>query len=225
MLGYTLSLVPLLVKAQAINLIARAGKKMKRTRLERRRLHQVVAMVVLLVFSYLIAWTVADPPSREETLVLTDAWAANATVEQQVQCSSSSDVWKIIEYVWEFLLVLVATVCAFQVRNVRQDFNESSDLARLAYVKFVFLVLRAIMFALRYSGFVSPSVQSGLNSLFLSFDTIASVAIYFGPKFYLLQKGGDAARSDWNLNDLSASNICAVVDVEDSNDAPSNEET
>ena len=148
MLGFTLIMVPLLVKIEAILWIQRAGKKMKRVKLRRRQLYQLVAIFVVIVFSYLVAWTVVDPPKREEFLTLPDETATR--VEKSVQCASDSALWKMVEYIWEFLLIIAATLLAYQARHVRQEFNESELLYRLCYVQFFFLVLRTLWLILSH---------------------------------------------------------------------------
>ena len=192
MLGFTLMMVPLLVKIEAILWIQRAGKKMKRVKLRRRQLYELVAIFVLVVLSFLVAWAVVDPPEREEFLTLPDE--TGTRVEKSVQCSSDSAVWKLVEYLWEFLLIIAATLLAYQARHVRQEFNESELLYRLCYVQFFLLVLRAIIFFLQQAGYIAPTVEAGVTALFLSFSSISTLLLYFGPKFYLLKHGDDAAK-------------------------------
>jgi len=192
MLGFTFIFVPLFVKIQAILWIQRAGKKMKRVKLSRRQLYELVAVFVVLVFCFLVAWAVVDPPKREEFLTLPDE--TGTWVEKSLQCASDSAVWKLVELLWEFLLIIAATLLAYQARHVRQEFNESELLYRLCYVQFFFLVLRAIIFFLQQAGYVAPTVEAGVTSLSLSFSSISTLGLYFGPKFYLLKHGDDAAK-------------------------------
>lgn len=165
---------------------------MKRVKLRRRQLYELVAIFVLVVLSFLVAWAVVDPPEREEFLTLPDE--TGTRVEKSVQCSSDSAVWKLVEYLWEFLLIIAATLLAYQARHVRQEFNESELLYRLCYVQFFLLVLRAIVFFLQQAGYIAPKVEAGVTALFLSFSSISTLALYFGPKFYLLKHGDDAAK-------------------------------
>jgi len=192
MLGFTFVMVPLLVKIEAILWIQRAGKRMKRVKLRRSQLYELVAVFVVTVLCYLIAWAVVDPPKREEFLTLPDV--AGTKVVKSVQCASNSAVWKLVEYLWEFLLIIIATLLAYQARHVRQEFNESELLYRLCYVQFFLLVLRAMIFFLQQAGYIAPTVEAGVTSLFLSFSSISALGLYFGPKFYLLKHGDDAAK-------------------------------
>jgi len=67
--GYTLGLVPLLVKIAAINRLVTAAKRMKRTRIDMRSLFWTVAGVVFVVIIYLIVWTLKDPARRVENCI------------------------------------------------------------------------------------------------------------------------------------------------------------
>ena len=53
-------------------------------------------------------------------------------------------------------------------------------------------MLRTIIFFLQQAGYIAPTVEAGVTALFLSFSSIFTLLLYFGPKFYLL-KHGDAA--------------------------------
>ena len=72
--GYTLELVPLVVKIAAINRLMQAAMRMKRIKLSRDLLLGIVAAVVGLVGIYSTIWTILDPPTKTGSYSLTDEW-------------------------------------------------------------------------------------------------------------------------------------------------------
>jgi hypothetical protein len=199
-LGFTLSIVPLLVKVAAINKINQGAKKLKRIKLTRKQLFGEVAVVVALVLVYLIVWTTVDPLTRQESVFLKDEQGNQ--VERLVFCSSSSDVWIYIVLAWNFVLLICATVLAIQSRNVRQEFNESKNLGILVYAHFFFWILFTIVYLLAASNAIDPNVFSGISSLLLSLDVGAAIGIYFVPKFVAKDTGNElrvsGLRSDFS---------------------------
>jgi hypothetical protein len=79
--------------------------------------------------------------------------------------------------------LLVTSVLAFQMRNIRQELNESLSLAIMVYSDFIFWGLRLISFVwFEKSDFASA--VPGIYSLILGIDSNASICIYFLPKFF-----------------------------------------
>jgi hypothetical protein len=72
-----------------------------------------------------------------------------------------------------------------QTRTVQKDFNESQTLAFLIYSNFLFVVIRLIMQLLSSgsSSTMSAATLSGIRSVIFSVDTMATIIIYFLPKF------------------------------------------
>jgi 7 transmembrane sweet-taste receptor of 3 GCPR len=194
--GYTLELVPLLVKVSAINKLMSAARRMRRVKLQRGSLYGGVAIISLLVAAYLIVWTVIDPPQRKAQYELTDrqymmgtgvAADANDTsasamfeatvVQVHYYCTSNSEAWHFVAIGWNVILILFATALAFQSRNVNQDFNEARVLSRLIYSHFLFVLLRAMAL------FVESSMSVPMLSIIFSVDTIFMLLVYFVPKF------------------------------------------
>ena len=190
-LGYTLELVPLIVKVAAVNRLMGAARQFRRIVLTRKSLFGAVFGISAMVSIFLLIWTIIDPPdkSRDYSLtndVITDSMGNNRTVVDVVYyCSSDSSVWDYIAVGWNVVLLLCATVLAVQTRTVQKDFNESQTLAFLIYSHFLFVVLRLIvlMMSSGESSTVNESTLSGLRSLIFSVDTLATIVIYFLPKF------------------------------------------
>jgi len=198
-LGYTLELVPLIVKVAAINKLMEAAKKMRRVVIQRKSLFAAVMVVCALVALFLAVWTALDPPHKEAAYDLTDVSAegGETIVTVRYYCNSESDVWYYISVGWSVLLLLIACIMAFQMRHIRQDFNESQILSILIYSHFVFVLLRLVIIFLSSS--FSGSVLARAQSLILSLDTTAMVIIYFVPKFLALANA-DGGRSQRENN-------------------------
>ena len=63
--GYTVELVPLVVKVAAINKLMIAARRMRRVHLKRKKLYGAVIILCALVTSYLVSWTIMDPPRKD----------------------------------------------------------------------------------------------------------------------------------------------------------------
>ena len=184
--GYTLELVPLIIKVFAINHLMQAAKHFRRVELKRTSLFGAVLLLTIVTVVFMIIWTVIDPPRIVSQYLLTDETndAGETIVSVCYYCRSGSEVWGFISLAIQGLLLFVASVLAFQMRNLRHELNESQSLAILIYSHFIFWVLRLVSFSwLENSEF--GSVVPGIYSLILGLDSIASVCIYFLPKFFL----------------------------------------
>ena len=188
-LGYTLELVPLLVKMAAINRVVAATRRMKSVRISMRSLCLTVVAFFLAVIVFLTLWTVLDSPKRHEDRYLKGMnVVATATV-----CASNSALWDLMVLCWNGVLILCATVLAFQSRNVQEEFNDSKSLGIMIYSHFVYAVLRLVAFSLselqisegqNNGGYptIEPSTLAAASSLLLSMDVIFAVTIYVVPK-------------------------------------------
>ena len=76
---------------------------------------------------------------------------------------------------------IIRGVNAFQMRNLPEAFNESLTLAVMVYSNFIFVMLRLVIQLLSHSE--NRQMLSRLRSIVLSLDTIATILIYFVPKF------------------------------------------
>ena len=225
-LVFQISPVPLLVKISAINKILQSAEKMKRIHISRKRMMQKVYAIVFLATIFLTVWTIVDPPAREEFLRLESE--RSQVVFTSVACSSEMHhFWYLVALGWQILLLIIASVLAFQSRNVVQDFNESRSLGTMVYSHFLFVVCRTVLFFLgRQSdtgsdsildmAIVKPHVVATLECILLSFDTIFGLLIYILPKLveakiapddYDPKKHGSIVRS---VNSVAMSNISMI---------------
>lgn len=183
-MGYTLQLVPLIAKVGAINRLMNAAASMKRVVVRRKSLFGAVVGISGLVCLYLLVWTLLDPPMKANEYELSPGMTVGdeTVVIVSPYCTSQNSAWMIASLAWNCILLVCATVLAFQTRSLRQDFNESRTLGLMIYSHFLFVVMRVIMF------FFLPAVVNESNlmrcmSLLFATDTIATILIYFVPTF------------------------------------------
>mmetsp|Transcript_5907 Transcript_5907/g.9296 ORF Transcript_5907/g.9296 Transcript_5907/m.9296 type:complete len:1013 (+) Transcript_5907:46-3084(+) len=195
-LGYTLVLVPMIVKVGALNRLFRNAKKMKRVQVERSNLYKKIGISLLLVISFLICWTVFDMPTATENFVLTDNVndRGGNVVYIGLSCGTSdfsdgSGIWDMVRYIYQFFLLVAAAALAFQSRDVHQEFNESSRLAFVTYNHFFFFVLQLIVWGFqRVKGALNDSLAATLISFILSADAFVALFIYFIPKLVVARR-------------------------------------
>lgn len=184
--GYTLELAPLLVKVAAINRLMHGSTRMKKVKIKREHLFRSVCAIVAVIVIYLIIWSAVDAPELEGELSLsTDLTARNETIVRRSNyCASDTDVWSYIAMGWLATLLFSSTVLAFQMRHVRQEFNESQTLGLMTYSHFIFMILR---FIILFLDDLSHSDRSSYTSIMLSIDCVATLLIYFLPKIAALR--------------------------------------
>lgn len=199
-LGYTLELTPLIVKIAAINRLMQAAQAMRRVKLQRKSLFGVVFGFVAINIIFLSIWTAMDPPSRLHSYHLTGKVSddGDTIVAKKVFCSSQENYWRIIAVAWQCLLLICATVLAWQTRKLRQDMNESETLALLIYSHFFFVLLRLCSFFLE-EAFDRKQAVADFRSLLLSGDIFATLLIYFLPKLLTsdLSQSSPTIRTAW----------------------------
>jgi len=178
--GYTLELVPLVVKFAALNKVVQSTRKMKRVRISAKVMFCKVAALVLTVMLYLTVWTVVDAPKHVEERELVEE---NGTqVKAYWKCDSQSWLWEGLALGWQGLLLLMATILAVQTLTVQQEFNESRSLGTLVYSHFMFIILRIMVNVLEDQGTIVPTVSSATISYLLSIDVFFGMCIYLAPK-------------------------------------------
>jgi len=184
--GYTIELAPLLTKVSAINRLMTASDRMQKITIARSRLYGSALIITLFVVIFLIVWTALDAPEEEGELSLsTSMTEKNETIVYRTYyCTSKSDAWQYAAFGWTFLLLFITSILAFEMRNVRQEFNESQTLVMMTYSHFVFSVLRL---AVHFIHDLSESDKANYASILLSVDAMAALTIYFLPKFIALR--------------------------------------
>lgn len=197
LLGSTIQLLPLLVKISAVNRLFQAASAHRRVTLKRNRLFGVVFGITLLVCIFLALWTGLDPPSQQQEYKLTgnQGESGRTIITSTAYCSSDSDIWLFLAVGWNGVMVLAATVLAFQSRKIKlQDFNESAVLGLIAWQKGILLILQVLVRTF-LEGKVDHDVLAWCLSIIYSIDTIITLAIYFVPK--VLPESGKSRLAMW----------------------------
>lgn len=196
--GYTLELVPLVIKIAAIHRLLQASRRMKRIKLSRQLLFGYVAAIVSLVVIFMITWTVLDSPTKNGHFELTSETSQNKHVVQLTYfCKSESGWWSFTALGMQSFLLLCSSMLAFMTRKSRGDINETSTIAFLIYWNFLCVLLRIILVWLGEE--VDVATANRVRSLVLSIDSIATTLIYFLPKF-LKKEDGRSGRGFVNVN-------------------------
>lgn len=180
-LGYTLQTLPILLKVAVVNKVTRESLKMKFVKFQMKRLKVGVSSAVAIVTVYLMVWTIVDPWTKQEYKTLNEQ---NAMVTISHSCSSESLAWKIVEFVWELLLLITLLILSLQSKPMISEFEESRALPVMVCVHFLFILLRIALSWPRIELLFAQCIQSKITSLLLSGDTILCIIIYFGEKVW-----------------------------------------
>ena len=125
-MGFSIRLIPVLVKTSAINTLIQSSKKSKRVNISRDGLVMNVFVTIGLVAVFMAVWTIMDPPTRIETLTL---HRHNETIVQiDLRCGSDVEYWMLTTIAREVLLLVMVAVLAVQSKNILKEFNESRAL-------------------------------------------------------------------------------------------------
>ena len=108
--GYTLQLIPLIIKLYATNKVFQASKKLRRVQIDKKRLFGLVCLIMLLSTIYLTCWTIIDPFTVKTKYQLEDQ---SNQIEVQYLCASNSAIWNYVSLGWNFTLLLCAVMLAF----------------------------------------------------------------------------------------------------------------
>lgn len=65
-LGYTLAIVPILIKVSAINKLTKVGMGCKRVEIDPNRFKNILTVTVSILFFFLVLWTSIDIPRKTE---------------------------------------------------------------------------------------------------------------------------------------------------------------
>ena len=163
-----------------------AARELRRITIQKDSLYKAVGILCLLITAALAAWTTLDPPHKVAEYEFTKKHNTNGEfiVDSTYYCSTSdSTSWAYAAVAWNAVLLISASVLAFQTRNVIQHFNESRTLAFLIYSHFVFVMLRISTFLL--SDQLDGRTLDHLRSLLYAIDQMAACIIYFLPKLFL----------------------------------------
>ena len=118
LIGYSLELIPLLVKVAAVNRLVQKSQQMIRVEVKRSRLYQIVGGSIGVIMLYLAIWTALDPPGLQTEFTLSSQFTQDEylLVEVDSHCASSSDLWNVAVYVLLICILIVMAAIATQNR-------------------------------------------------------------------------------------------------------------
>lgn len=118
--GYTLQLVPMIVRVSTIINVVRASSKMRLVIVNKQKLLCRSFGISAIMVVYCLFWTIFDPPQSQLSMQVTDT--ANEFGESEVyisnHCDSKSKVWYFVCFFCQFLLLLCGSVLAGQMQSV-----------------------------------------------------------------------------------------------------------
>ena len=230
-MGYAMEFVPLIVKISAIHSLMMQVKKMSRkpVQITRKKLFGAVFGLSSLVVLYLILWSVLDRQKRQIEYALTAETASSqgdgetggseTIVTADYYCTSNSNAWSLVSLGTLSLLLICASLLAYQTRNHRKDMNESKQLALLVYSKCFFIFLRLGLFFLVSSGSLSAATAEDWSSLIFSIDVMATIPIYFLPKLMTSDEEFDELRRTATMVDPAKSSVHFAGQQSNSNES------
>eukprot|EP00957_Ditylum_brightwellii_P203857 15336556-Ditylum_brightwellii.AAC.1 len=147
-------------------------------------MYMAVGSVTIVISIFLLIWTVVDPPDRQSNRRYKDGINDDGgrIIETEYLFRSDSAAWFDISYFYQFVLFIAATVLAFQNRNIRQEFNNLSQLAFIIYARSILLLL--CMMVVYYGSSLKANFVATITSYLLNADIIQTLAIYFVPKLH-----------------------------------------
>ena len=182
-LGYTISMVPILIKISAINKLTKAGLRFNHAEIDHSYFKKVLALTVSVLLLYLALWTLFDMFRQSFTYshIIKDNDVSLINIHNS--CASTSNAWEILAFGFEAMLLAGATMLTYQSRDAIEELNESRFLAFMVYSHFMYLVMRLLIFVLMLSDMIPNALWMRLMSLLVSSDTLTAILIYIGPKF------------------------------------------
>ena len=191
-LGYSLVLVPLIVKVSAINKLFQSAAKFKRVKITPVKLYKIIGGINGGVVVFLIVWSVLDPftATKEVRLTGDPNGFGGEWVEMYESCSTKQSFWYLVVFVYNILLCVAATVLAVQTRNVKQEFNESIRLGHVVYATFLTQLLLVLIWMLGpdNSSLLKPTTAAAISSFLLTTNIIVMLVVYFFPKIITARK-------------------------------------
>jgi len=197
-LGYTMELIPLIVKVAAIQKLMQAARAMRRVSLNLRDLYVMVCGICCVVVVFQGLWTVLDTPDKayHSSLSSEKTDRGETIILMTPYCKSDSNTWRYLTVLWHGILLIAAALLAFQTRKLKTDFGETETLGIMVYSHFVFVALRLLTYTVQDEE--SEANAALYRSLIYSSNILSSIGIYFIPKF--LHKEGDKGLFDLRTN-------------------------
>mmetsp|Transcript_7396 Transcript_7396/g.14035 ORF Transcript_7396/g.14035 Transcript_7396/m.14035 type:complete len:466 (-) Transcript_7396:292-1689(-) len=194
--GYTLQLVPTLMRVSAIIKIIRASRKFRIVKVNIKALFTRSIGISAIAALYCMLWTIIDPPCARTTVELSKEKNnfGETIVSEYTFCDSNSSIWFVISFVCQGILLIGGSFLAWQMRTVPDVVNDSRELALMIYASFILLLLRFMVYILPGSLSLGENSFQRMRSIFCSIDTMATIVIFFS-RFFLKQRKKEPERS------------------------------
>lgn len=117
--GYTVVVVPTLIRVSAIIKIVKESMKMKTVKVDKKKMFRRSIGISGLAAIYCLFWTIFDTPHSQASVEATGDQneLGETIVEVSHYCNSGSDIWYYVSFVIQSLLLLSASVLAYQMRS------------------------------------------------------------------------------------------------------------
>ena len=185
LLGYTMVTCPLLIKISAINKVAISAQKLRRVNFDGTKLKRYPLYFCIPVLLFLIVWTIVDIPKPTTSL---SVHVESGNVFDQIlvnsHCASSLQVWSIVAYTWQMVLVFSALVLVCRSGHISTELSENQSLMFITYSQFVSVILRITLEVLIRNDILQVSSLSPSVCIVLSVDVLFETLIYMSPKIH-----------------------------------------
>ena len=178
LLGYAIELVPIIIKVGTINRLVRVARQQQPFDLKAMHLDLYLLGTILSILIYLVLATAIDPIKVKTVPVL----YPDNNVHVHGTCSSKSFGWVIVDFGFQAVILIIATVLVFQSRDVFERFNEGQGLTLMVFSHSVFLMMRIVAERLQSTSLDRFSYIS-IASILKSLDITLATSFYFGQKF------------------------------------------
>ncbi len=182
LLGYTIEMVPIIIKIGTINTLVRVARQLQTFDLKKIHLDHYLLGAILFIFIYLMVATLLDP-IKVKTVAMGSPYTGDMmNIHVCGICSRNNVSWVLVEFGLQATLLIIAIVLVFQSRDVFSKFNEGQGLTLMVFSHSVFLIMRIIVERL-YSTSPDRCTDLSVESILKSLDITLATAFYFGPKF------------------------------------------
>ena len=140
--------------------------KMKVVQVDKRILLGKTVGLIAIAAVFCTIWTALDPPLPAESLHLTQNTNGygETIVSVSSYCDSESNIWFLLSFTFQGILLICASVLAYQMRSVPNVVNDSRELAVMIYSSFIFLVLRFVVYLIADASFSLQKVCFSLKT-------------------------------------------------------------
>ena len=118
--GYSLQLVPMIIRVSTIINVVQASRKMKIVKVNMQKLLVRSIGITAIMALYCMFWTIFDPPQSQASIQVTNDRNEFGETELSVSnhCDSKANLWYLVSFISQAMLLLCGSVLARQMRSV-----------------------------------------------------------------------------------------------------------